>query len=396
MYLWEHVSPVIPIITAWVLMVTYTNLVHAAWTDPGIIPRGEEAEVLDHNCTLVRFKPITMFGEPHRLKYCHTCEMYRPPRTSHCSRCNNCIERFDHHCPWLANCVGRRNYRYFFTFVFAITVACFLVASTSLAHLLLLSDENEATSFGDAVRQSPASMYCVVVAFPFGLTTLRLFVFHTYLLTVGLTTNEELCGTYGDSTPFSHGCLANFKRLMWGPRLTARLLPRHKLDTKGTPFNRPLRTPKTTPDIIEFSAADELRERQASRQRSTSALKSADGSNGGYPSIGAQSLDSALSLGSISDNGTVWTRSMTNESSATAGSNFSEQQISTGGEHNIDASNYAMSVVSNEGGIRPTDKSPVPLDSPVASESNSPEKRASELGILNRSGTLSRIREATV
>lgn len=30
---------------AWMLLVTYFNLIHASWTDPGIIPRGEKAEV---------------------------------------------------------------------------------------------------------------------------------------------------------------------------------------------------------------------------------------------------------------------------------------------------------------------------------------------------------------
>ena len=44
------------------IIVTYTNLIHASWTDPGIIPRGEEREVTCEDGTYARLKPITMMG----------------------------------------------------------------------------------------------------------------------------------------------------------------------------------------------------------------------------------------------------------------------------------------------------------------------------------------------
>lgn len=59
-------------------------------------------------------------GRLTKMKYCSACDIYRPPRTIHCGTCGCCIERLDHHCPWLGTCVGKRNYKYFITFLWAV------------------------------------------------------------------------------------------------------------------------------------------------------------------------------------------------------------------------------------------------------------------------------------
>lgn len=55
-------------------------------------------------------------------QFCPTCNIYRPLRASHCSRCNCCVEVFDHHCVYMGKCVGKRNYKYFFVFVWSTAV----------------------------------------------------------------------------------------------------------------------------------------------------------------------------------------------------------------------------------------------------------------------------------
>lgn len=70
-------------------------------------------------------------GFPLWLKTCETCKIIRPPRSTHCDDCDNCVERFDHHCPWLGSCVGKRNYKYFYSFVVLLNILTFYIIAFS-------------------------------------------------------------------------------------------------------------------------------------------------------------------------------------------------------------------------------------------------------------------------
>lgn len=125
------------------------------------------------------------------IKYCKTCNIWRPPRGHHCRVCDNCIETHDHHCVWLNNCVGRRNYRYFFSFVTFGTLMGLYLFAASLAQILVYMTRQH-ISFGTAVShfRVPFAM-CIyaLLAVPY---PLALMCYHIFLMARGETTREYL------------------------------------------------------------------------------------------------------------------------------------------------------------------------------------------------------------
>ncbi|KAJ4286817.1 Eukaryotic peptide chain release factor GTP-binding subunit [Kalmusia sp. IMI 367209] len=203
-WLWLHVSPSIPIIFAYLFLICISSFVHATASDPGILPRNlhpfpppnpnEDPLSIGPPTTewaMVVSATGTNAAMEVPTKYCKSCNIWRPPRAHHCRVCDNCVETQDHHCVWLNNCIGRRNYRYFFTFVTSATLLGVYLLAASLVHILQWRSQNNA-SFGGAIdkwRVPFAMCIYTVLGTPYPLS---LGLYHLFLMGRGETTREYL------------------------------------------------------------------------------------------------------------------------------------------------------------------------------------------------------------
>uniref|UniRef100_A0A1A8G1K7 Palmitoyltransferase n=1 Tax=Nothobranchius korthausae TaxID=1143690 RepID=A0A1A8G1K7_9TELE len=218
-FLVKHLTTCIPAIGGVLLVFVLITLLQTSFTDPGILPRAMPDEVADierqiDNCGNASYRPpprtreVLINQQVVKLKYCFTCRMFRPPRTSHCSLCDNCVERFDHHCPWVGNCVGKRNYRFFYTFILSLSFLTAFICGCVTTHLALRAQGGKGLVF--ALQESPGSAVELVICFFSVWSILGLSGFHTYLVASNLTTNEDIKGSWsgkggeGVTNPYSH------------------------------------------------------------------------------------------------------------------------------------------------------------------------------------------------
>ncbi|XP_032414658.1 palmitoyltransferase ZDHHC18a isoform X1 [Xiphophorus hellerii] len=204
-FLVEHLTVCIPMIGGVLFLFVVASLLRTSFTDPGILPRATADEAADIERQIdtsgsstyrppPRTKEILINQQVVKLKYCFTCKMFRPPRTSHCSLCDNCVERFDHHCPWVGNCVGKRNYRYFYSFIISLSFLTSFIFGCVITHITLRSQAGK--GIVQAIQESPASVVELVICFFSIWSILGLSGFHTYLVASNLTTNEDIKGSW--------------------------------------------------------------------------------------------------------------------------------------------------------------------------------------------------------
>ena len=105
----QHLFAGFLLLSSIVLFSSFATIV----VEPGIIPRPSFLQ-----------QPLCSVSDPAltNLAYCPRCKHHRHERARHCKACDNCVEEFDHHCVWLGVDIGKRNYKYFLTFIGSISV----------------------------------------------------------------------------------------------------------------------------------------------------------------------------------------------------------------------------------------------------------------------------------
>ncbi|KJZ72558.1 Palmitoyltransferase ERF2 [Hirsutella minnesotensis 3608] len=203
-WLWHNISPAIPIIFAYLSYICVSSFLHASVSDPGILPRNlhrfppvsENDDPLrvgppTNDWTLIKSAEGTAAAMEVPVKHCRTCNIWRPPRAHHCRLCDNCIENHDHHCVWLNNCVGKRNYRFFFTFVTSATILSAYLIATSLAQILIHMNR-ESITFGQAIDHFRVPFALAILGFIEFIYPAALMGYHLFLMGRGETTREYM------------------------------------------------------------------------------------------------------------------------------------------------------------------------------------------------------------
>uniref|UniRef100_A0A3Q4FYK4 Palmitoyltransferase n=1 Tax=Neolamprologus brichardi TaxID=32507 RepID=A0A3Q4FYK4_NEOBR len=272
-FLVKHLTIFIPVIGGVLFVFVVISLLRTSFTDPGILPRATPDEAADIERQIdtsgsstyrppPRTKEILINQQVVKLKYCFTCKMFRPPRTSHCSLCDNCVERFDHHCPWVGNCVGKRNYRFFYSFIISLSFLTSFIFGCVITHITLRSQEGK--SLVQAIEESPARYpLCLVICFFSIWSILGLSGFHTYLVASNLTTNEDIKGSWSSKrgaeeseNPYTYNSIiTNCCVTLCGPMppSTKDVLER-VVHSSDFPVLCSPGTPKTTPQVLNVSS----------------------------------------------------------------------------------------------------------------------------------------------
>lgn len=204
------VLKILPLAVVSVIIFLFTVIYYlqTAYTDPGVLQQ-ETPEDGDNDLRSPLFKYVVIRNTSIRLKFCETCQFYRPPRTSHCSVCNRCVENFDHHCPWVNNCVGKRNYKYFFCFLTCLNLHILLTLSICILRCATVQP------LWSDIASLIVAVFCVISLVP----VLGLLSFHIVLIRLGLTTNEKVTHKYtGTDNPFTEGCSRNFLYMLCRPK----------------------------------------------------------------------------------------------------------------------------------------------------------------------------------
>ena len=200
-FLTKKISFLIPLIIVIIYIITVSLLIIVSFCDPGIILSFPmKKRIIEDR----RESKIFQLGYIKNYKYCDTCSIMRPSRSTHCGDCNNCVEKFDHHCPWIGTCVGKRNYKYFYFFLFILNFLICLIIIFCIYYLIKriteIVKENNHLEENEKIKNIASysltevimSLYIIIYEGLVMIFVTGLFIYHTKLVLKNMTTKEDI------------------------------------------------------------------------------------------------------------------------------------------------------------------------------------------------------------
>lgn len=317
-YLAVHLSPAIPVFAAVLFLFVMAMLLRTSFSDPGVLPRAlpDEATFIEMEIEAAngnvppgqrappRIRNVQINSQIVKLKYCYTCKIFRPPRASHCSICDNCVDRFDHHCPWVGNCVGKRNYRYFYMFTLSLSLLTIYIFTFDIVHITMRS---VVSGFLNTLKDTPGTVVELLVCFFTLWSVVGLTGFHTYLISLNQTTNEDIKGSWSGKNrvqnPYSHkNIIKNCCEVLCGPTYPS-VLDRRGLmseDLAAAPSTNndtvPQTTKTTAPLIPNEHTPDEAKASAGSAAEKSSSPKEEQPPSAKLPPLASPETDAETSI----------------------------------------------------------------------------------------------------
>jgi hypothetical protein len=138
----QHTSPVCFWLVVGVALLSVGSFAATILTDPGRVPPGYRVPgATAADCERARTEATLHQRNRYacQVRYCASCDAFKPPRAHHCSTAKRCVLRMSHYCAFAAVPIGLRNHKQFVLFL-GYSCGGLLVSIVSVVHRLFISE----------------------------------------------------------------------------------------------------------------------------------------------------------------------------------------------------------------------------------------------------------------